>query len=576
MSASYNSHARVFTVGLGGAAGDGIREAGLHFGELLKHQGYEICLTSYYPSLIRGGHNYSRLSFSREPVFADHRSIDLLVAVNAESVRFHAHELAPDAIVLVESAYLSDVKDVAPQAIAIPMKDIGAEKGGPKAAYPSAALGAFALALGVSEADLPGVLAAALSDLAGGKAINTTIAEEGYRRAREAGVPDRADMREGARVEHPGDLIEGNKAVGEGFLAAGLEYYIAYPMTPATSLLHHLAKRAMEGKLKTVHPEDEITVINMALGVAYAGKRVAIGTANGGFALMEEAFAFAGVAELPLAIMVSQRQGPATGVPTHTGQSDLRFIVHAGHGEFPRLVIAPGDPEEAFNAAAAALNLAWKYQIPAIVLLDKHLSETYRTIAVDPSKVAIERGKIGAGGADYQRYAFADDGISPMVVPGTPATCVKATSYEHDQFGIATDEPEKVKAMHDKRFAKLQGLASEFASHDTVKTYGDPASDTVVLFWGSTKGAVLEAAKGISRPVKFVQILWMTPFDTERVTRELAGAKRIILVEGNRTAQLAGLLREHTGIVVTDTILRYDSEAFEPEALMQDLNRLLA
>lgn len=575
MSASQQSHARVYTVGLGGAAGDGIREAGLHFGELLKHLGFEICLTSYYPSLIRGGHNYSRLSFSREPVFADHQTIDILVAVNAESVRLHSAELAPDALVFIESVYAKDIEGLAPNVIAIPMKEIGDASGGPKAAYPSAALGAFARALGVTEAELPGVLAAALSDLAGGKTINTTIAEKGYQHAAAANVPDRSAMREG-EPGHPGDLIEGNKAVGEGFLAAGLEFYIAYPMTPATSLLHHLAKRAMEGKLKTIHPEDEITVINMALGVAYAGKRVAIGTANGGFALMQEAFAFAGVSELPLALMVSQRQGPATGVPTHTGQSDLRFIIHAGHGEFLRLVIAPGDPLEAFTAAAAALNLAWKYQIPSIVLLDKHLSETYRTITVDPSTVAIERGKLASDATHYERYAFSDDGISPMLPPGTLGACVKATSYEHDAYGIATDDPVKVKAMHDKRYAKLAGLEREFALHDTVKTYGDLESDTVVLFWGSTKGAVLEAGKYLSRSVKYVQILWLTPFDTERVTRELSGAKRIILVEGNRGAQLAGLIREHTGIVVTDKILRYDSEAFEPLSLARDLNRLLA
>jgi 2-oxoglutarate ferredoxin oxidoreductase subunit alpha len=415
-------------------------------------------------------------------------------------------------------------------------------------------------------------------DLVGGRDLNTAIALRGYDHARDFGFPVRPEMRSLKCVGCVGGLTEGNKAVAKGFLSAGLKFYVGYPMTPSTSILHFFAKEAVKGHIEVIHPEDEIAVINAALGIAYAGKRVAVGTANGGFALMQEAFSFAGVSELPIAIAVSQRMGPATGVATHTGQSDLRFVIHAGHGEFPRLIVAPGDVDQCYEAGVAALDLAWKYQIPAIVLLDKHISESHATscIAMEEQRESETPRWEPRDGETYKRFSITDSGVSPLAFPGHPGAAVKATSYEHDEFGTSIDEAEKVLAMQEKRWRKLTGLRSEFANWETVKVSGDPTSNTAVLFWGSTKGAIMEAAKYLNSTPRFVQIIWMEPMDEGRVKEALAGATRVIAVEGNHNAQLAGLVREKTGIAATETILKYDSEPFEPMALAEELNRRLS
>jgi 2-oxoglutarate ferredoxin oxidoreductase subunit alpha len=277
-----------------------------------------------------------------------------------------------------------------------------------------------------------------------------------------------------------------------------------------------------------------------------------------------------------MAMLISMRMGPATGVATHTSQGDLQFALHAGHGEFPKLLIAPGDVEECFDCAADVLNLAWKYQLPAILLSDKHLSESYMSITLDihqkkplPAKIATNTD------SSYKRFTFADDGISPMAFPGTPNTMVKGTSYEHNEEGEATEVATEVKAMQDKRYKKIDGLYAEFANYPTVKVYGDATSKAVVVFWGSTKGAALEALKQVKRPIKLVQVLWMEPFDAEKVKAELANAEVIIDVEANHTAQLAALIREKTSIEILNKILKYDAQPFTPTELAHAINEYL-
>jgi 2-oxoglutarate ferredoxin oxidoreductase subunit alpha len=310
--------------------------------------------------------------------------------------------------------------------------------------------------------------------------------------------------------------------------------------------------------------------------MSYAGKRVAIGSATGGFALMQEAFSCAGMAELPLVVAVSQRQGPATGLPTYSSQTDMRFVIHAGHGEFPRIVMAPGDPEESFYMALEALNLAWEYQLPVIVLMDKIISEHASTSLLKSDEIKVARGNVAEKtGEKYGRYEITKDGISPMAFPGTPNTVVKVTSYEHDAFGITVDEPEATKIMLNKRFKKSDTLNASLRDRETVKVYGDSSSKNVVVFWGSTKGPVLEAVRYLEKPIKLVQIVWLEPFDSKKVMEELSGAEKIIDVECNHDGQLDALIREKTGIVTTDTILKYDSRPFEPVKLAEEINKIL-
>ena len=484
-----NQHSEIFTIGVGGAAGDGVKKAGIKIADFLRGRGYEVYVSFEYPSLIRGGHNFARLSFSKNRIWCDHSKLDILIALNEESVELHRGELKEGAKIITD----------------IPL-------------------------LKISE--------------------NPEIVLE----------EDVSKMPFDTKTE----LIDGNTAFAKGLQAAGLDFYLAYPMTPATSILHYLASQSHSAKatrdkqtkegLKVIQPENEISVINMALGMAYAGKRAAVGTATGGFALMQEAFSFAGMAELPLVVAVSQRQAPATGVPTHSSQSDLRFVVHAGHGEFPRIVLAPGDPEESFRAGADALNLTWKFKVPVIVLLDKILSEHMMTSSIDSNLISVERNK-------------------DMVFPGAPDAVVKVTSYEHDENGITIDKAEDVKKAIEKRFEKEKNIEEEMQNIETVKIYGDIDNKNVIVFFGSTKGSVLEASKYFNKPAKLMQIVWLEPFDTEKVKRELEGRK-IICIEGNHNGQLASLIREKTGIEIKNKILKYDSMPFDPIELAEEINKI--
>lgn len=577
-------HENVFTVGIGGAAGDGSLEAGASLAQLLTDVGFEAFVGLDYPSLIRGGHNYSRVSFSGEKMYEDHTALDVLIALTEETLKIHRNELHRDAVVLADSFEKSDFEKFGKNAVVLPMKEFAQQIGAPPITRSSVALGAACYLLGFQLSQITAVL----KDVFKNKSMeaNVKLGEMGYAHMEKLGFRHWKKLTPVRTA--PAELLDGNTALAGGLVAAGLEYYFAYPMTPSSGILHYLAKQQKEYNIKVIQPESELAVINMALGAAYAGKRTAIGTATGGFALMQEAFSLAGMAELPLVVAVSQRYAPATGVPTYTSQGDLQFVLHAGHGEFPRIVLAPGDPDEAFACGARALNLAWKYQAPVIVLLDRQLSESLETTQLDlriaAAEVPVERGKILEKAPErYGRYRITDDGVSPMLFPGTPGAIVKADSYEHDEDGITTEEADMVKEMNEKRGAKAEAIAKELSrdaaqggADAAVKIYGDPKSRNVVVFWGSTKGAVLEAAKYMEKPAKLVQIVWLEPFDVKRVVGELAGARMIVDVEANCTAQLAALIREKTGIAVQKKILRYDARPFDPLELAEKIEKIFS
>ncbi len=565
------SHDSVFTIGIGGAAGDGVRESGTTMGTILADLGYEVFLSFNYPSLIRGGHNFARLTFSKEKIYCDHEALDVLIALNEETITLHRPELAENAVVFADSFEAQDIEILKNNAVTIAMANTAKELNAPAITRNSMALGATCYLLDLNFDLMQNLLGKVFKDK--NPELNTKLADLGYQQMK------KMNFRHEKKI-HPTpekkELIDGNAAFGQGLIAAGLDFYVAYPMTPATSILHFLANKQTESNMRVIQPESELSVINMALGMAYAGKRVAVGSASGGFALMQEAFSCAGIAELPLVVAVSQRQAPATGLPTYSSQTDLRFAIHAGHGEFPRIIMAPGDSEEAFEAGIKALNLAWKYQIPVIVLIDKIISEHSLTSLLKSDSVKVEYGLTSAKtGEKYGRYEITEDGISPMAFPGTPNTVVKVTSYEHDEAGITVDEAGPTSAMLNKRFAKSETLNKSLIHHETVKIYGDHSSENVVLFWGSTKGPVLEAARYLTKPVKFVQVVWMEPFDTKKVTAALSGTKKIIDVECNHNGQLAALVREKTGIAVTDMVLKYDSRPFEPITLAEEINKKL-
>jgi 2-oxoglutarate ferredoxin oxidoreductase subunit alpha len=554
MAPPHRLHKEIHTVLIGGAAGDGVREAGISLGQLLAKVGYEVFSSFDYPSLIRGGHNVSRTSFSRGKITSDYGNLDTLIALNEETVKLHIDELAEDGVVFADSFEDDDKKKLGERAVELPMSAFAGKLNSLPIMRNSVALGATCYLL-----DLPlETMLERLNEIFKEKGYeeNIALARMGYEYLEKLNFKHPKQLQREKIFEFK-EFVDGNTAFAKGLVAAGLDFYIAYPMTPSSSILHYLAKNQENLGIKVIQPENELAVINMALGMAYAGKRAAIGTAGGGFALMQEAFSLAGMAELPLVVAVSQRQAPATGSPTHTSQGDMQFTMHTGHGEFPRIVLAPGDPTEAFECGATALNLAWKYRIPVIVLMDKQLSESSSTNILPADEIKTENN------------------ASQIIFPGTAGATIKANSYEHGEDGIATEDPKIVKAMGDKRFAKAKGIKEEMARNGGVKVYGDLKSENAIVFWGSTKGAVLEAAKHLDKPVKLVQIVWLVPFDGEKIAEELKGAKKIIDVEANRTAQLASLIREKTGIEIRDKILRYDSMPFDVVELAAQINALL-
>jgi 2-oxoglutarate ferredoxin oxidoreductase subunit alpha len=311
----------------------------------------------------------------------------------------------------------------------------------------------------------------------------------------------------------------------------------------------------------------------MALGAAYAGARTMVGTSGGGFALMTEALSLSGQGELPMVLVVSQRPGPGTGVPTYTMQGDLSFVIHSGHGEFAKVVLAPGDADEAFYLAGLAMNLAWKFQIPSFVLSDKHLSESIFSFEADIDKVKPEDPLLWDGKGEYKRYLDTQNGISPLAYPGTPSAIVKATSYEHDEYGITTEESEQITGMQKKRLRKRKTLIDELSKHEQVKVYGNLESRTVLISWGSTKGACMEVAEELG--LKVVQPLVLEPFPAEPLRKVLTGADKIINIEVNATGQLAKILSSH-GIRIDETILRFDGRPFAVDVLLDKVKEVLA
>ncbi|MDI6820796.1 MAG: 2-oxoacid:acceptor oxidoreductase subunit alpha [Patescibacteria group bacterium] len=567
-----HNHNSIFTIVIGGAAGDGIREAGNNLGQILAKIGYEVFISFKYPSLIRGGHNYARISFSNEKVFYDNSHIDALIALTDETVLRHLPKLSKNAVIFTENYEKEKIERQNVTLVNLPFSDFIKNTKAPVIARSSAALGAMCYLLDLPLNEMLNILHKVFQE----KSLesNITLAKLGYEHL------EKINFRHWKEIKrdkiNTKELVDGNTALARGLIAAGLKFYIAYPMTPSTSILHFLAKKQKDFNIKVIQPENEIAVINMALGIAYTGERVAIGTATGGFALMQEAFSLAGISEIPIVIAVSQRQGPATGVPTHSSQTDLRFVLHAGHGEFPRIVMAPGDPEEAFQCGAYALNLAWQYQLPVVVLLDKHVSENLTTGILNADSIKIERGKpLEKIDNHYSRYLFTEGGVSPIVFPGTPNASVKSNSYEHDEDGIATEDLDIIKKMQNKRFKKGESILKEIEKYETVKVYGDQKSKNAIIFWGSTKTVVLEANKYLNKKAKLIQVLWMEPFDVKRISAAFNGVKNIISIESNHNAQFTGLLREKTGIEANEKILAYDSRPFEPIELAEELNKLL-
>ncbi len=562
---------------IAGEAGYGIMVSGLIFAKSFSRSGYHVFDTIEYPSLIRGGHNTYTVRIATEEIFSHGKGIDILVALNKDSVDLHMKAMNKNGVIIYDSEIFVDRKSTRKDLslIPIPLLKLAKESDGEKIMINTVALGASAALV-----DSLDKLLEVIKDTFGGRgkteeivSVNTKAAKAGFEYVKKNFKLNFNLKKVGGK---PKFLLTGNDAVCLGAIKSGCKYIAEYPMTPVNSILHFLSSKEREGNFIVHQPEDEISGINSAIGAAFSGARSMVATSGGGFSLMVEALGSAAQTETPIVIVEGQRPGPATGLPTHTSQGDLQFMIHAAQGEFPRVVITPGDMEECFYETFNAFNLAEKYQLPVIILLDKFICESHKTVDKFELNLKIDRGLMLSDSQltkmkDFKRYQLTQNGVSPRSVPGQRNGIFIGNSDEHDEHAYMDESAENRANMTDKRFRKLNSLMKEIKE---PKLYGKEKADITLVGWGSTKLPILEAMKTLAEKnisANFLHFVYAYPLQTKKLLEVLGKSKKSIIIEGNKTAQFAGLVREFTGKEFDYNILKYDGRQFYPEEIAENV-----
>jgi 2-oxoglutarate/2-oxoacid ferredoxin oxidoreductase subunit alpha len=534
---------------IAGAAGEGVQTVGEVLAETIAEHGYAVFAWQEFESRIRGGQNSYSIRISEKPANAPAMRADILLALNDGAAMKYGPLIQTDGILIAE-------KKIRDRMIALAFSDIAQKELGNKIYANTMAVGALAAAMGMNIEVLHAVLAQKFAKK-GDPVVtaNRVAAEKGYLLAHEScrGIcPWRLPERD-TRYH----LVSGTEALAMAATLAGCRFIAAYPMSPATDIITFLAENEKEFEVFTEQAEDEISAVNMAVGAGFAGARAMTVTSGGGFALMVEAVSLAGMIETPLVIVLGQRPGPATGLPTRTAQGDLLFAVHAGHGEFSKLVLAPADAKDIFRKTVRAFNLADRYQIPAIVLTDQFLLDALFSVEdirleqyapefhpADPSIID-----------DYHRYRVTETGISPRLYPGQSQHLVTADSDEHDSMGhITEDLAETVTTMLEKRLAKHRELKAAVCPPEEVDV---EEAERILVGWGSSRPALLEALEGLYKNgirAGMIHFTEMWPLPAYRFPE----GKRYWSVESNATGQLARLLRSEYGVMFSGQVHRYD------------------
>ncbi len=563
---------------VGGEAGAGVLVAGTVLAKTCVRSGLYTYVMNEYPSIIRGGHVWCSVRICDRKVYSQKYSIDILIALNEETIERHHDRLNERGVVIVDEETsrlpLNDLR-----VLKVPLTKITREVGGQQVMRNSVAVGAAAALLNLDIQVLSQVILDTFrKEIA---KINVELARKGYEYVKNSGISQTSLIISRSQSSNKTLILTGNDAIALGAIKAGMTFYAAYPMTPASPILHFLATFQKEYDIVVLQPESEIAAINMVIGAAYAGARAMTATSGGGFSLMTEALGQAAMTEVPVVIVVAQRPGPSTGLPTYTAQGDLMFVLHASQGEFPRVVIAPGDVDEAFYLTIEAFNIAEKFQVPVIILTDKHLAESCMTTEeFDESKIKIDRGELIVGeyrgDEPYKRYKITETGVSPRAIPGTRNAIVKANTSEHDEYGFGTTVPSKVKAMVDKRFRKMKYIEEYVYGLEPIKTYGD--GDILLITWGSPKGAILEAMRDLNKEgikTKLAQIVFLEPFPAETLKNILQEASKVILIENNKTAILNMLLNQYLHVDVKEKLLKYDGRPFYPHEISEKVKSVI-
>ena len=592
---------------VGGPAGSGIESAGHLMAKALMRSGASVFACNEIMSLIRGGHNYNRVRFSwGEEVLCHDDMVDVVVALDKASVVEHLSQIYPGGVLVYDQDHV-DIKELdvpeGVQVLHVDLDEAAVEVGGP--IYKNTvAVGVVLGLIGIDKVAFEKILKETF-EAKGAEVVDNNF--KALAKGIEASGGVKIEIKKGAGEAEGAAasavvakmLMNGNDAICLGAVKAGCKFVGEYPMTPSSSILHTMAKWAEKMGIVVKHAEDELAAMNMIVGSGFAGARALTGTSGGGFALMTEAVGMAGMSETPCVIVNAQRAGPSTGLPTRTEQGDLRQVMHASQGDYPRLVMAPGDLEECYEMGFSAFNYADRYQLPALILTDKYLAESLYCAAPFSGKNAsggemkIERGKIlnseaaakvvaggdeaGVAGGFFRRYALSEDGISGRTLPGVPGGEHVATSYEHDEYSDLLEDADIRVAQMDKRMKKMDGLLAELPAPELV---GPADADVTLVAWGSYKPILEDVARvmngegsGGAISVNVLMIKYMVPFHAKEIGEILKAAKRAVLVEQNFSGQLGGLITEKTGFVFGEDakILKYDGRQMDCRYIINKL-----
>jgi 2-oxoglutarate ferredoxin oxidoreductase subunit alpha len=558
---------REINIVVAGEAGQGIQSIESITIAAFKKNGYHVFATKEYMSRVRGGVNSTTIRVANFPVRAYKAGVDVCVVLNNEAIAHLSKRIKKTAVIIGDREVVRD-----PRIMNVPFKQIALELGNPLYANTIASGVVFGL-IGADRAVLMDTIRLHFKSK-GNEVVqaNSIAAEKGFTLGAELSLKTPFKLtRAGDAATGNHLLLDGGDAIALGSLAGGCNAVFAYPMTPSTSVFTILAELSRDRDIVAEQVEDEVGVINMALGAWYAGARALVTTSGGGFALMTEGVSLAGMMETPVVIHLAQRPGPATGLPTRTMQGDLNLALYAGHGFFPRIIFAPRDTLDAFLLGHKAFNLADKYQVPVFLLTDQYLIDSYYDIPpIDTASLANEYYTVKTD-EGYKRYKHTPGGVSPRGVPGFGTGIVCADSDEHDEGGKITEDLDGVRvAMVAKRMDKAQAILADVISPEY---HGEKGAKTIIVGWGSTYCGIRDALdeladKGIGH-LHFSQVYPLLPASLEMLRK----AKKVIIVENNETGQFADLLGMEMGMRFTNRILKYNGMPFSVEELCEEIGK---
>ncbi|MHA1932294.1 MAG: 2-oxoacid:acceptor oxidoreductase subunit alpha [Promethearchaeota archaeon] len=558
-----------------GAAGQGIQTVEELLTKTLKRTGYHVFATREYMSRVRGGVNSTTIRVSSQPVRAFLDRIDLIIPLNEEALPHLKERISPKTLIIGEKQFIETISDIETSNVEIPFTEFSNAVGG--------RIYANIIALGVilcmfkAEKTILYELLKENFNTKGQEIINNNIkaADKGYEVIEDLINSNQINQKFEIKknLELVNDyIINGTQAIALGAIAGGCNFACFYPMAPSTGIGTFLAQHALEFDMIVDQTEDEISAINKTLGASYAGARSFVSTSGGGFSLMTEGVSLAGMTELPIVMVVGQRPGPATGMPTRTCQEDIELVLHAGAGWFPRIIFSPGTIEDAFELTQKAFNLTQKFHVPVFILTDQYLVDSYYNVhSIDLDSLKILKNIVKTD-ENYERYRFTDTGISPRGIPGYGEGLVDADSHTHDEYGVITEDPIIRNKTVDKRFKKLELIKKETIPPEF---YGSENFKYLVVSWGSNYYLIKEALEKLDRDdIGFLFFKQIYPIH-ESVLDYLIKAEIKISIEQNPTGQFAKLLENETHINMNHRILKYSGYIFSVEEIVERLKKII-